>query len=274
MKKNVRNILIGAALLLVCYSSPVQAQDKPRPEESVIKEPVSLLWVNTYGNIRLTKRLFWVAQTHFRFQEDENTPFAGQIAQIYNRHAIGYLFSKSFNMAVGGVLRVNFNTSDNQYDKYAVPEWRIWHQYQFAMPLSRVMVYHRLRIEHRWAKGFNEDSEYLYRNRYRYMLRLKIPLNQHKLVPKTFYIAPETELIMQSGKPVIDSPMEDLRITTTLGYIISPRITAATGLMYSLGQDLSNGAYYKQKWAIRCHLYFSPDFRRVKNKLPSIHTND
>ncbi len=244
------------------------------PTESKYKDPVTKTWFNTYGNIRISKRLFWVAQTHFRLEETEDTQFVGQMAQIYNRHAIGYIYSKKFNASLGGVLRLNFNTDESSTDRNLVPEWRIWHQYQFAMPLSSVMVYHRLRIEHRWTQGFEENSAYIFRNRWRYMFRLKVPLNSHKLKPKTWYVSPEAELIMQSGKAVVASPMEDLRLTTTLGYIVTPRLTFAAGLMYSQGQSLDNGGVYKQNWTMRFHMYFSPDFRRVKNKLPEIHLND
>lgn len=244
------------------------------PLESKYKDPNSKVWFNTYGNIRIGKRFFWDAQTHFRFQETEDTPFIGQIAQIYNRHAIGYIYSKKTNFSLGGVVRVNFNTDEDSEDRNVVPEFRIWHQYQFAMPLYSAMIYHRIRIEHRWTQGFAENSNYIFRNRWRYMFRAKIPLNSHKLKPKTLYVSPEAELIMQSGKAVVASPMEDLRLTTTLGYIATPRLTFAAGLMYSQGQDLGNGGIYKQSWTMRFHMYFSPDFRRVKNKLPDIHLND
>ncbi|KPM33438.1 Hypothetical protein I595_341 [Croceitalea dokdonensis DOKDO 023] len=246
----------------------------PRPTESIYKDPTTRVWYNTYGNIRISKRLFWDAQTHFRFQETENTPFMGQIAQVYNRHAIGYIYSKKFNVSLGGVLRVNFDTSEQENDRKVVPEWRIWHQYQFAQPLSTLMIYHRIRIEHRWTQGFAEESEYIYRNRWRYMFRMKIPLNNTQFAPNTLYVSPEAELIMQSGKAVVDSPMEDLRLTTTLGYILTPRLTVAAGVMYSQGQDLADGALFKQGWTMRFHLYFSPDFRKVRNKLPEIHLTD
>ena len=263
-----------AVMLWVGIHAVSLGQNTP-PEKTVIKDPVTRVWINTYGNIRLTNRLFWIAQTHIRFQETDNTPFAGQLAQIYNRHAISYLFSKSFNVSLGGVLRVNYNTSKAASEqRNTVPEWRIWHQYQFAMPLSRMMVYHRIRLEHRWSQGFDPSSEYIFRNRWRYMLKFKVPLNKPKLAPKTFYWSPEAELIMQSGQPVIDSPMEDLRLHSSFGYILTPRLTVATGLMYSQGQELSDGAVYKQNWTMRFHVYFAPDFRKVKNKLPSIHMDD
>lgn len=251
-----------------------ETETQELPLFSTYKEPVSKVWFNTYGIIRISKRLFWDAQTHLRLEETEATPFVGQVGQIYNRHAIGYIHSKYFNVSLGGVLRLNFNTDETSLDRNLVPEWRIWHQYQFAQSLSNMMIYHRIRIEHRWTQPFQEDSDYIFRNRWRYMFRMKIPLNDHQLKPKTIYVAPEAELIMQSGKAVVDSPMEDLRLTATLGYILTPRLTVAAGAMYSQGQDLINGGLYKQSWTMRFHVYFSPDFRKVRNKLPEIHMTD
>ncbi|GGG45333.1 hypothetical protein GCM10011414_13610 [Croceivirga lutea] len=266
----------GCLLLLVFTNIlTTYAQDKTElPEEAVYKDPKTKVWLNTYGNIRISKRLFWDAQTHFRFEETKNTPFLGQVGQIYNRHAIGYIYSKKVSFRAGGVVRINFNTDESSTDRNVVPEWRIWHQYQFAQPVYTAMIYHRIRIEHRWTQGFAENSEYIFRNRWRYMFRAKIPLTGHKLEPKTFYVSPEAELIMQSGKAVVASPMEDLRLTTTIGYILTPRLTFAAGAMYSQGQDLANGGFYKQNWTLRFHMYYSPDFRKVKNKLPAIHFDD
>ncbi len=262
-------------LILFGVAHNVQGQEEIiLPSESKFKDPGTKIWFNTYGNIRISKRLFWDAQTHFRFDETEDTPFIGQIGQIYNRHAIGYIYSKKTNFSLGGVLRINFNTDEDSTDRNVVPEWRIWHQYQFAQPLYTAMIYHRIRIEHRWTQGFEENSDYIFRNRWRYMFRAKVPLNSHKLEPKTLYISPEAELIMQSGKEVVGSVMEDLRITGTLGYIVTPRLTLAGGLMYSHGQTLENPGEFKQNWTIRLHCYFSPDFRRVRNKLPAIHLDD
>ena len=275
MKQYCKNFIAPLFILLVCGSNQLLGQEEiVLPEESEFKDVKTRLWINTYGKIRISKRLYWDAQTHFRFEETESTPFIGQVGQLYNRHAIGYIYSKKVNFSLGGVLRLNFNTDPDSEDRNLVPEWRIWHQYQFAIPLYSAMIYHRLRIEHRWSQGFEDDSEYIFRNRWRYMFRAKIPLNSHKLEPNTLYVAPETELIMQSGKAVVGSVMEDLRITTTLGYILTPRLTVAAGAMYSMGQDLKNAGIFKQNITLRFHMYYSPDIRRVKNKLPAIHFDD
>jgi len=278
MKQYSSKIKVSALTLMVtCFISlTASAQGTSTdPNAASFKDPLSLLWINTYGNIRIKDRWFWIAETHFRMQETMETPYAGQVAQVYNRHAISYLYSKYFQACVGGVMRVNFNTDEIfANESSVVPEYRIWHQYQFAQPISRVMIYHRLRLEHRWTKSFAEDDTYVFRNRYRYMLRAKIPLNKPKFGPHVFYLSPESELIMQSGKPVGGSPLEDLRLTTTLGYIATPRLTLAAGMMYSFGQDITDGADYKQKMTIRLHMYYNLDFRKVKNRLPEIHQDE
>ncbi|MEL6923179.1 MAG: DUF2490 domain-containing protein, partial [Bacteroidota bacterium] len=128
----------------------------------------------------------------------------------------------------------------------------------------------RLRIEHRWAKGFEEDSEYFFRNRWRYLFRAKVPINNPEMKPGTVYVSPEAELIMQSGKVVVNSPMEDLRLTTSVGYVVNPQLTLASGLMYSAGQSLNDGSIYHQKWTLRLHMYFCPDFRSQKSKMPKL----
>ncbi|SFR47147.1 Protein of unknown function [Robiginitalea myxolifaciens] len=274
---NLRNPMALFLLLVLLLAGGIHnssAQGEVLPEETEYKDPFTKLWINTYGNIRISKRFIWIAETHFRFDETEETPFVGQIGQIYNRHALSYIYSKYFNVSLGGVLRVNFNTDPDSDGRNVVPEYRIWHQYQFAQPLSSIMVYHRIRIEHRWSQGFADDAEYIYRNRWRYMLRIKVPLNSTKFEPGTWYISPESELIMQSGKEVVGSALEDLRLTTTLGYVLTPRLTIAGGLMYSQGQTLENAGIFKQGFTFRAHLYYSPDFRKVRNKLPAIHLED
>ncbi|MFW5760526.1 MAG: DUF2490 domain-containing protein [Cyclobacteriaceae bacterium] len=263
---------ICTIFLLFLFRPFLMSQDAELPTSSQFKPPVSRLWVNTYGNFRISDKFFWIAQTHFRFQEKGNVPVAGQVANLYNRHAINYLFSKEFNVSLGGVLRLNFNTDEIlENEKPLVNEWRIWHEYQFAQPLSRLMIYHRVRIEHRWNRSFQQNSSFVFRNRWRYMFSLKMPLNKPSLAPGVIYLGPEVELIMQSGKPVINSPMEDLRLHTSLGYIVNPQLTIGAGIMYSFGQEIPYGEIYNQKWTMRMHVYFSPDLRKIENRLPKVH---
>jgi len=99
---------------------------------------------------------------------------------------------------------------------------------------------------------------------------MKIPLNSRELQPGTWYFSPDIELIMQSGSPVIDSPLEDLRIFPTLSYIYSPQFTFSGGLMYTTGQELNNGAVFRQRWIPRLNVYMSLDFRKIDERVPEV----
>lgn len=263
--KNKPTLLV---LAFICTFYNTLAQQENAPRERTFQEPISRLWLNSYGNIQISDRMFWIAQTHIRFQESENVPAFGKLAQIYNRHALSYVFSKKFNTSVGGVLRLNFNPLDDPGQDKMVPEWRIWHEYQFVVPFERAMVYHRLRVEHRWTRSFQENSGFDFRNRWRYMINVKVPLNKPRLEPGAFYVSPEAELIMQTGKTVIDSPFEDLRLHTSFGYVVNPRLILASGLMYTTGQNINDGSIYNQRWTFRLHAYFSIDLRKNKSPLP------
>lgn len=246
-----------------------------RPKSAKLEAPEGLTWLNTYSQFRLSEKFFWIAQLHLRRAETAEVPFLGRQAQIYNRHAINYMVSYRFNVSLGGVLRVDYNPEQNQAgQRNTVLEPRIWHEYLFVMPFETAMVYHRFRIEHRWSRGFQNDAEYIFRNRWRYLLNVKVPLNKPKLSPGAFYASPEMELIMQSGKPIVDSPMEYLRLMGAIGYISSPRLTYAAGLMYQMGQKLSDGTEYKQNFVIRLHMYISLDFRKVGQRLPEVRIMD
>ncbi|MDX1652255.1 MAG: DUF2490 domain-containing protein [Brumimicrobium sp.] len=249
------------------------AQDPP--EESVFSDPSTEFWAGSYMNFRVSDKFFWAGEFHLRSNGIEGRPFVGYMSKIYNRHGIKYMFSKYFNATAGGVLRLNFSRYGNEGDNKAlVLEPRFWHEYVFANSFDRFMIYHRLRFEHRWTKPNKDDAEYRFRNRYRYMITAKIPLNKKKLVPGAYYFSPFIELIMQSGKSVIANPLEDLRIYPHFGYIINPQYSVSLGILYTTGQSNALGYTYRQRWIPRANVYINLDFRKQSMKIPEINLRD
>jgi hypothetical protein len=248
-----------------------------KAQESVSKfeDPTTLLWLGSYNKFRLGEKLFWRAEFHYRRTEFEDMPFVGRMAQIYNRHALNYIVSPQFNISVGPVLRLDFTPDpDNPNFNTVVAEPRIWHEYMFVMPWPRFQMYHRIRIEHRWSKSNLKDSEWLHRTRWRYKFYMTIPINKSKLVPGAFFVNPDVELIMHSGKPVIGDPLEDLRIYPSIGYIVNPRVTYTAGLMYTTGQRRFDPSLYRQRYVVRVNAYISLDFMKKGNKLPPVRFHD
>ena len=264
-------------VFIISSNSLFYAQELP--SESVYLKPTTSVWFNSYWNLRITEKLFWAGEMHYRTTQTENIPFVGRPAQLYNRHGIKYMFSKKLNITAGGVLRLNFSPEPgNSGFNAIVLEPRLWHEYLFGMPFSyagiNFMVYHRLRFEHRWSRSNLKGSDYIYRNRYRYKFMMKIPLNKKSLVPGTYYFNPDVEIIMQSGRTVIANPMEDLRIYPNFGYIFNPRVSGSMGMMYTTGQRDMFGYNYLQRWIWKFNIYLSIDGRKFEDKIPEINFND
>jgi hypothetical protein len=245
------------------------------PDASIFEEFGTNLWVGSYNKFRIGEKLLWDAQHHYRRGGHNGVPFVGRMSQFYNRHALTYVFNNSFNATAGAVLRLNFTPDPGNPDfanlRY---EPRLWHEYMFIMPYERFMLYHRIRIEHRWSKSNAIDADWIYRDRWRYKIFAFIPINKPKLEPGAWYLIPDVEIIMQSGKPVVDNPLEDLRIYPQLGYIVSPRLKIGGGPMYTTGQRMGGGYQYRQRLVLRINAYVSLDFRKFESKIPDINLTD
>lgn len=274
MLKSTQAKTVVLSSILLLFMGMTNAQE--RPLERLMGDPSTALWLGTYTNVRFSEKLFWAGETHVRTNEYNGVRYTGRMGQIYNRHGIKYLYSKNLSATFGGVLRLNFSPDPGNREVYRglVLEPRIWHEYLFAMPFPRFMLYHRLRVEHRWSRSNAIGDEFIYRNRWRYKILMKVPLNNPTLVPGTFYFSPDIELIMQSGKSVIDSPMEDLRFYGMIGYIQSPQVSYSLGMAYTIGQDINAGYDYNTRWLLRLNAYISLDFRKFEEKIPKINIRD
>ncbi len=264
-------ILVCTLILFFYITEKGNSQDR----EAIFENPGSNLWMGSYNKFRLSEKFFWRAEFHYRRGNYEGTPFIGRMAQIYNRHAISYLVSPRFNVSLGWVLRLDFTPEPGNLDfEHVVPEPRIWHEYLFVMPFPKFQVYHRIRIEHRWSRRNNVGSDWIYRDRWRYKFYMSIPVNKPALIPGAIFLNPDVEIIMQSGSPIVDSPLEDLRIYPSIGYIASPSVTYTAGLMYTTGQNINDGSIYRQRFVLRINAYVSLDFRKEERKIPSVRLSD
>jgi len=271
MRSNIVKYLLSLCILIL--SPFTRSQDEGYLG---FDDPEHSLWIGNYMNFRVSEKLFWAGELHYRRTEYNDQKYVGRLAQIYNRHGLKYVHSKNFSATAGGVLRLNFSPEPGNTEfKDIVLEPRFWHEYFFVMPFNFFMVYHRLRFEHRWLKSNKIGETYDFRNRYRYKFQMKIPLNNRVLGPKTFYLSPDVEIIIQSGKSAPFEPLEDLRLFPHLGYQYNPRLGGSIGMMYTTGQRMDIGDfYYRQRWIFRINAYISLDFRKFENKIPDINFSD
>jgi hypothetical protein len=86
-------------------------------------------------------------------------------------------------------------------------EYRVWEQMTINQYLTPIKFEHRYRVEQRWVNGD-------YRNRFRYRLNMFIPLNNTKIVAKTWFLSIFDEVFFNNKAP----NFERNRISASLGY--------------------------------------------------------
>lgn len=86
-------------------------------------------------------------------------------------------------------------------------EFRVWEQMVVNQFLTPLKFEHRYRVEQRWANGD-------YHNRFRYRLNMFVPLNNPKIVAKTWFLSIFDEVFFNNKAP----NFERNRVSAALGY--------------------------------------------------------
>lgn len=97
-------------------------------------------------------------------------------------------------------------------------EFRLWEQMTVNQFLYRLKFEHRYRVEQRWVNGD-------YRNRFRYRLNMFIPLNNTKIVAKTWFLSLFDEVFFNNKAP----NFERNRVSAALGYQFDKKWIAQAG---------------------------------------------
>jgi len=97
-------------------------------------------------------------------------------------------------------------------------EFRIWEQMTVNQFLDRFKFEHRYRVEQRWVNGD-------YRNRFRYRLNMFIPLNNKKIIAKTWFLSIFDEVFFNNKAP----NFERNRVSAALGYQFDKKWIAQAG---------------------------------------------
>lgn len=240
------------------FFSAAQYSDIPYQKE--ITQSTGL-WLGAYTKYRLSKRMFYYGEYHYRRRNN----FVKDMAQVYLRFGATYLVSKKFEITAGIVTPVYWapdQTADN-IDK-AVMQFRFWQQFLFVQPLGRAKIYHQIRIEQRWKRNYEIGSPFKLTHRFRYKLTAYVPLNHDHLVNKTLFLSFYEEIFIQAGKPVIYDHFEDNRVFMGLGYILNENFQIQAGYMWTFRHN--GGPFeYEHRHIPRISLYHNLDFNRMRS---------
>jgi len=239
----------------ISLSTPLTAQT-PTDEKSI--DHTSGLWLGTYTKYKLSDKWFYYGEYHYRRRND----FIRDMAQIYLRFGATYRHSDAFELTGGVVTPIYWATNQQAPDiDKVVMQYRFWEQMLFVQHLERSKIYHQLRFEQRWARKYQIGSPYKLTHRFRYKFSTYIPINNHHLVPGTYFASLYDEIFIQAGKSIQYNYFEDNRLFLGLGYVLNENIQLQAGYMWSFRH--AGGPYkYEHRHIPRVSFYHSLDLSR------------
>lgn len=243
------------ALFLIAI--PTFGQDLPPTEKT--KTHTSALWLGYYTKFRVGAKAFYYGEYHIRRKD-----FADKMSKLYLRFGYTYLFTKKFEVTVGIATPLSWSPvqDDPGYDN-VVPEFRFWEQVLLVDKLYHAKLYHQFRFEQRWKRDYTVDAPYELTFRWRYRFTIYQPLNNHKLIPKTWFFAAYNEIFLQSGPSITYDIFEDNRLYGGIGYILGNKLQLQMGYMWSFKHD-GDPYEYKNTHIVRISAYHNLDFYRTK----------
>lgn len=220
-----------------------------------------MFWTSINSNIKLKGSWGVMADIHAR---RKNFIFKNSFDLI--RVGVTYQATPKIMMA-GGYARLWLAPNTAGWGTYS-KENRLFAQIQQSVPINKITMLHRFRLEGRQQQKIVNDAfinAYRYTLRYRYLLSFNIPVFENKKLPS---LALADELLLHSGKDVVLNVVDQNRIFIGVKQSLSKNWSFDVGYMRVLQQKFS-GYQYDLNHTFRLFFYYTPDFRKVKS--PALH---
>ncbi len=198
-------------------------------------------WIMYFGQNRLSDQFSIHSEVQYR--NHKVSPVYENIEQLLIRFGGNYHFADNA-IASAGYAYIASHEYESEQNYPESEEHRIWQQFLLYNLVGRVKFEHRYRVEQRWV---NDD----YKNRLRYRLMLFIPINNKKIVPKTWLIGLYDEIFLNTEEVFFDRN----RLYGALGYQFNSSTQVQVGLLHQ--QVNTFGKRYLQFAVI-----YNPDFRQ------------
>ena len=155
--------------------------------------------------------------------------FYNQFHYYEIKGGITYNLKSNFSFTTGVGSYNTYSHGGNFKLPYQQKEIRTWVQLIMKQQVARIKFEHRYRAEQRFTNnGF--------RNRFRYRFNTAIPLNNKKLVPKTFYASIWNEIFFTDKAPYF----ERNRFFVGGGYEVSEAVAIQSGYLHQFDYKIND----------------------------------
>ncbi len=179
-------------------------------------------WFMYFGDQKISKN--WNLHNEIQYR---NYNFAGDLNQLLLRTGIGYDLTEDNNNLLIGYGFINTERiAPNSDQQISSDEHRIFQQFITKQNFGRVYIQHRYRIEERFLPND-------FQMRFRYFLKVNIPLNKKKMQKDAIYLSTYNEIFINTEDPIFDRN----RLYAAFGYVINKNLKVEAGFM---AQTLEN----------------------------------
>ena len=215
------------AFFIILLSHPVFSQSSQR-----ISTVNTNGWYNYFGDHPVSERWGIHLEGQWR-RHDVITKWQ----QLLLRPAINFSLNKNLMLTAGYAFVDTYPYGDFPVS-YRFPEHRIFQQAVLKHELGKVGLQHRYRLEQRYLgqkaqPADNRIDFWRYENRFRYMMRMSIPLEDEKKL----YLGVYDEIMVNFGNNVGSNIFDQNRAYAALGYTLGKNTKLEIGYLLQILQQ-------------------------------------
>jgi len=257
----MKNIIYSVLILL--FSQYTYAQN------SRLNTKNSIGWYNYFGTFKISEKIG--VHTEYQFRRNE---IISERQQSLLRLGVNYQINSKVQLRLGyawietfpyGEIPINGMGKD-------FTEHRLFQMATITDKVSIIDLSHRFMLEQRWVGRYSnanltKEDEFPLLNRFRYMLRIQIPLKGKEIKDKTPYFAVYDEIFIGFGKNVNENIFDQNRIGILFGYRFNPIIRIESGYLnqtLQLGREINNRNVFQQNNGFILNANFNIDLTKKK----------
>jgi len=195
-------------------------------------------WYVYNGTFKLNKK--WGIHTEYQWRRDN---VMNDWQQSLLRTGINYQVNQKISLRLGYAWIETYNYGDipiNGFGKQFT-EHRAFQMATIKDKTGMVELSHRFMLEQRWIGRYTnasltKEDDYFFVNRFRYMVRMQVPLKGKTIADKTLYAAIYDEIFLGFGKNVNENVFDQNRLGLLLGYCFSSKVRIEGGLLSQIVQ--------------------------------------
>ena len=261
----MKNIFLIIAALSIGIGNVAFSQNTRKNERNDIG------WYNYFGTFKLNNK--YSIHSEYQLRRDN---FITDKQQGLLRLGLNYQLNPKVQFRLGYAWIETYPYGETPINGMGkdFTEHRAFQMVTLTDKISKVDISHRFMLEQRWVGRYSNinlstEDEFPLLNRFRYMIRVQIPLKGDKIENKTPYIAAYDELFIGFGKNVNENIFDQNRIGLVLGYRFNNTLRIEAGYLnqtLQLGREVSNQNVFQSNNGFIINTNFSFDLSKKENK--------